>query len=258
MGASTSVPREEVTEKRVVVPEQILAGERADTVVTRQREGTRVVAPEQRRAEERADTVATRQREGRRVVAPEQRREEELQLQPFLLPNVHPTGRQIGVGSYGSVQEFEVNGLLCAGKKLHDVFFEERLGGGERIQEKFVQECSLLAVLRHPNIVQFLGIFVDNSDIPVLLMEYLPFNLDSVLKGALGQEVEISLAMKCSILFDVSLGLNYLHTLHPPVIHRDITDGNILLSSGMVAKISDLGVARLVDRQLGASLTQVS
>ena len=236
MGASTSVPREEETEKRVV-------------------------APEQRRAEERADTVATRQREGRRVVVPEQRRAGQLQLQPFLLPNVHPTGRQIGVGSYGSVQEFEVNGLLCAGKKLHDVFFDERVGGWqrERIQERFVQECSLLAVLRHPHIVQFLGIcFVDNSDIPVLLMEYLPYNLDSVLEGALGQEVEISLAMKCSILFDVSLGLNYLHTFHPPVIHRDITGRNILLSSGMVAKISDLGVARLVDRRLGASLTQVS
>ena len=40
------------------------------------------------------------------------------ELQQFLLPDVRPTGKQLGVGSYGSVEELEMNGLVCAGKRL--------------------------------------------------------------------------------------------------------------------------------------------
>ena len=47
------------------------------------------------------------------------RRQPDPGLQQFVLPDVRPTGRQLGVGSYGSVEELEVNGLVCAGKRLH-------------------------------------------------------------------------------------------------------------------------------------------
>ena len=47
--------------------------------------------------------------------------------------------------------------------------------------------------------------------------------------------------IKNSILLDVSLGLLYLHTQTPPIIHRDLKDSNVLLNSDMKAKIADLG-----------------
>ena len=47
-----------------------------------------------------------------------------------------------------------------------------------------------------------------------------------------------------SILHDVVLGLCYLHSQIPPTIHRDLSSNNVLLTSNMTAKISDLGVAR--------------
>ena len=50
-----------------------------------------------------------------------------------------------------------------------------------------------------------------------------------------------------SVLHDVSLGLSYLHTQTPPIIHRDLSANNVLLASNMTAKISDLGVARILD-----------
>ena len=37
------------------------------------------------------------------------------ELQRFVLPGVRPTGIQLGVGSYGSVEELEVNRMVCAG-----------------------------------------------------------------------------------------------------------------------------------------------
>ena len=50
-----------------------------------------------------------------------------------------------------------------------------------------------------------------------------------------------------SILYDVALGLNYLHSHVPPIIHRDLSSNNVLLASNMKSKISDLGVAKIVN-----------
>ena len=48
------------------------------------------------------------------------------------------------------------------------------------------------------------------------------------------------------MLLDVSRGLWYLHTHHPPIVHRDLSLNNVLLTSQFVAKISDLGVAKVI------------
>ena len=51
------------------------------------------------------------------------------ELQRFVLPRVRATDRQLGVGSYGSVEELEVNGLVCAGKRLHEALLEQGNAG---------------------------------------------------------------------------------------------------------------------------------
>ena len=61
------------------------------------------------------------------------------------------------------------------------------------------------------------------------------------------------LSLKCSILHDVASGLTYLHERSPPIIHRDLSARNVLLNSGMVAKIADLGVACIVPRMRAAA-----
>ena len=66
------------------------------------------------------------------------------ELQQFALPKVRPTGRQLGVGSYGSVEEVEVNGLVCAGKRLHDALVEQGNAGVSSITRKYLQECQVI------------------------------------------------------------------------------------------------------------------
>ncbi len=181
-------------------------------------------------------------------------------LEGFLLPSVRPTGRTLGTGSFGTVEELEVEGLVCAGKKLHALLVKHEYQGKQHMVEKFVEECALLSRLRHPLIVQFLGIcFLEDSDLPILVMEYLPYSLSSLLERS--EKGDIPLAMKYSILHDIALGLAYLHAFTPPVIHRDLTANNVLLTSAMVAKIVDLGVARVLNLQPGrqlATMTRVS
>ena len=42
------------------------------------------------------------------------------ELDPYIVSNVVPTGRELGRGAYGSVEEVEIPGVLCAAKRLHD------------------------------------------------------------------------------------------------------------------------------------------
>ena len=65
------------------------------------------------------------------------------ELQRFVLPRVRPTGRQLGVGSYGSVEELEVNGLVCAGKRLHEALLEQGNAGVANIARKYLLECQV-------------------------------------------------------------------------------------------------------------------
>ena len=109
---------------------------------------------------------------------------------------------------------------------------------------RFEEECRLLSQLRHPNIVQFLGVyFQQEMRVPILVMEFLPTNLTSCIEQSNILPKEISY----SILHDVALGLYYLHSQTPAIIHRDLSSNNILLTYNMTAKISDLGVARILN-----------
>ena len=110
--------------------------------------------------------------------------------------------------------------------------------------------------LRHPNIVQFLGLFFEsNSQIPMLVMEKLDMNLDNLLESV----PDLSLLTKLSILGNIANGLVYLHSRLPsPIIHRDLTATNVLLTNSLVAKISDLGNCRIPNMQPGQLVMMMS
>ena len=65
------------------------------------------------------------------------------ELQRFVLSDVRIKGRKLGVGSYGSVEELEVNGLVCAGKRLHEALVEHENVGVDTIVRKYLQECQV-------------------------------------------------------------------------------------------------------------------
>ena len=68
-------------------------------------------------------------------------------LQRFVLLGVRPTGRQLGEGSYGRVEEVEVNGQVCAGKRLHEVLLEQGNSGVENMKRKYHEECQVRCYL---------------------------------------------------------------------------------------------------------------
>ena len=166
----------------------------------------------------------------------------------YKLTGVRVTDRELGHGSYATVLELEYMKMRCAGKKIHEML----LGRNEEMEEfddnyvilRFEEECRLLSKIRHSNIVQFLGVFFEEgARVPILVMEFLHTNLTHCIEkyGVFPKEISYS------ILHDVALGLYYLHSQTPPIIHRDLSSNNVLLTANMTAKISDLGVARILN-----------
>ena len=107
--------------------------------------------------------------------------------------------------------------------------------------------------LRHPNITQFLGVcFLSKGQtLPHLVMEKLEASLHSLLESV----PRLPLSVRVSWLEGVCYGLNYLHSRTPAVIHRDLTASNVLLTSSLVAKITDVGNSRIIELAPGQVAT---
>ena len=148
----------------------------------------------------------------------------------------------VGSGCSGVVVELWYHGLKCVGKKIHDILYDGVPPADRRATlQSIIRECKTLSKVRHPNIVQFIGVYYPTgSSLPTLVMEYLPTTLTKCLANYKDLPEEISY----TILEDVALALCYLHGNE--IIHRDLSGNNILLTSDMHAKISDLGVAKML------------
>ncbi len=178
------------------------------------------------------------------------------ELKEFFLEDVRRTGQKLGSGAFGIVEELKVGGTLSAGKKLHAALLDAQNQGTDRMIKRFISECKLMSRLRHPHIVQFMGLCMfSESEHPVLVMEKLDVNLENVLDTY----NNVPLPLMIRIFKDIIKGLIYLHSQKPaPIIHRDLTARNVLIiKASMSAKIADLGNALMVDPvKLSTTLSQ--
>ena len=142
----------------------------------------------------------------------------------------------------------EYKEISCAAKIIHGALFQAGNEGVYETIEKYRRECQLLASLRHPNITQFLGVcFLESSELPLLVMERLEMSVEDLLECC----PNIPLPIKLSILTETCCGLVYLHGMELPIIHKDLTARNVLLTSSLSAKITDVGNSRIVNFRPG-------
>ena len=168
--------------------------------------------------------------------------------------------QELGRGAYGKVYAVKYCETVCAAKEIHSILIED-VGETERrlTIESFLRECRQCSTLRHPNVIQFLGVYyptgadgANRMRLPVMVMEMMADSLTSFVD----KHEKIPVHIKYSIVHDVSLGLCYLHNHDPPIVHRDLSPNNVLLTAHHVAKISDLGVAKVIKADSRKTMTK--
>ena len=148
----------------------------------------------------------------------------------------------LGRGCYGAVYKARCDQLTCAAKILHPTIVDPYDPGSGKILQRFQQECDFLNHIRHPHIVQYLGVCRDpESNLPVLLMELLDSSLTKMLEHS---PHPISYHIQVDLCSDVSLAVAYLHS--NGIIHRDLSGNNVLVVAGRRAKVTDFGMSKLV------------
>ena len=166
----------------------------------------------------------------------------------LLIENVTFTDTKLGRGADATVYEVEWNGTVCAAKRLHEILLEDESSGGvAKLIGNFEAECLTWSKLRHPGVVQFLGVYFERSSrLPVLVMEKMDTSLRTYLEDHSKEEFPLNL--KASVLRQVTQAIAYLHSQNPPLVHHDLSPNNVLLNVvSFVTKVSDFGMSRAIN-----------
>lgn len=149
---------------------------------------------------------------------------------------------ELGRGSYSSVyRAFDTKlDLEVAVKKLDPVHKKDK------VLERFTREAKITAKLNHRNIVRFYDYYEDDGDF-YLVMEL----VEGLTLQELLEEGAFSLREVAEVFPAILAAIQHAHEHN--VVHRDLKAANILLTEDKVVKVTDFGVARLVDE---SELTQ--
>jgi hypothetical protein len=113
--------------------------------------------------------------------------------------------------------------------------------------ERFHRDAILLKNLDHPQIVKLHNFFIEDSR-AFLMLEYIE---GISLKEKIDRDGKQSEHQAINLARQMATILSYLHSCTPPVVHRDFTPENLILSAGGVLKLIDFDVALEADQLNG-------
>ena len=144
---------------------------------------------------------------------------------------------QIEKGSFGVIYEAKWRGTKIAVKKLPSAM-------NDKLMKEFYQEAALMRALRHPNILQYLGVAQSGSDV-CICMEFM--SNGSLYRLLHRPDSSYSRRRIKAICMDTVRGMNYLHQQSPPIVHRDLKSHNLLVDSHWTVKVCDFGLSRITE-----------
>ncbi|GIL59368.1 hypothetical protein Vafri_14252 [Volvox africanus] len=145
--------------------------------------------------------------------------------------------RRLAVGGFGEVFLAKYEGTLVAVKRL--------LATDSDTTQRFVDEVHMLARLRHPNLLLFMGYTLTPE--PSIVTEFMARgSLFHILRQAGNRPPEPR--MQRAVAVAVARGMAYLHSRTPPILHLDLKSPNVLVDDRWRVKIADFGLSRVRQR----------
>ena len=151
--------------------------------------------------------------------------------------------RQIGEGGMGKVYEAYDKALK---RKVAIKRVRPELVRSGYVREQFLSEARMVALLRHPYIVEIYTV-IETENSLYLVFEYVD---GQTLETRLDIDGRLPFSQVKQIFKCVCEGLQYAH--NQDIIHCDLKPGNIMILEDNKAKVMDFGVAKKVDNQTGA------
>lgn len=151
--------------------------------------------------------------------------------------------RQIGEGGMGKVYEAYDKALK---RKVAIKRVRPELVRSAYVREQFLSEARMVALLRHPNIVEIYTV-IETENSLYLVFEYVD---GQTLETRLDIDGRLPFSQVKQIFKGVCEGLQYAHS--QDIIHCDLKPGNIMILEDNKAKVMDFGVAKKIDNQTGA------
>ena len=172
-----------------------------------------------------------------------------------LLAGKYELVEKLGQGGMAIVWRARTLGAAGFSRTVAVKRIEASVRGFEEVIEMFVEEARVGAALQHPNIVQVHDFGVDEHGVHYLVTELIEgIHLGRYLTWFREQKRETPWQIVTAIMIEVLRGLEGAHgrldeqRAVSPILHRDVTPGNILLAETGQVKLADFGLARAMDR----------
>jgi serine/threonine protein kinase len=157
-----------------------------------------------------------------------------------LATNCFHEENELGDGGFGAVYLGELrDGRIVAVKRLYQ--------DNSRRVGQFINEVAIFSTLNHPRVVRLYGCTSADSPELLLVYEFVPNGtLADHLHGDRRNPRGLPWDTRLNIAIQTAEALAFLHSIDPPIFHRDVKTSNILLDENFNVKVADFGLCRHV------------